>query len=129
VRGDHDALLATVGVEELQGCRNRFLICGHQATDRAHSDAPAAALAPNPVVDLNRTVAVAEVEGPHAAPTLVDRLELGDCHLYQAIRADLLRRLGRHAEAALAYEAAIGRSENAAEREFLQRRRRTPAQA
>jgi len=39
----NDALLATVGVEELQGRRNRFLICGHQATERAHSDAPAAA--------------------------------------------------------------------------------------
>ena len=44
-------------------------------------------------------------------------------YLFHAIRADLLRRLGRNAEAALAYDAAIARSENAAEREFLQRRR------
>ena len=70
---------------------------------------------------LNRAVAVAEVEGPEAALALVDGLDLDGYHLFHAIRADLLRRLGRNAEAALAYEAAIARTENAAEREFLQR--------
>ena len=72
---------------------------------------------------LNRAVAVAEVEGPEAALALVDGLDLGDYYLFHAIRADLLRRLGRDAEAAPAYEAAIARTENAAERAFLQRSR------
>ena len=70
---------------------------------------------------LNRAVAVAEVEGPATGSRLVDGLDLGGYHLFHAIRADLLRRLGRNAEAALAYEAAIARTENAAERAFLQR--------
>ncbi len=78
-------------------------------------------LAPSPVVALNRAVAVAEVEGPDAALTLVDGLDLDGYHLFHAVRADLLRRLGRHAEAARAYQAAIARAENAAERDFLQR--------
>ena len=82
-------------------------------------------IAPSPVVALNRAVAVAEVEGADAALTLVDGLELDSYHLFHAVRADLLRRLGRNAEAALAYEAAIGRAENAAERDFLQRRHQT----
>jgi RNA polymerase sigma-70 factor (ECF subfamily) len=87
------------------------------------------ALAPSPVVALNRAVAVAEVEGPHAALELVDGLELPGYHVFHAIRADLLRRLGRDAEAGLAYEAAIARTENAAERAFLQRRRQAVARA
>ena len=109
------------------------------AINAVHSDAPAAAatdwwqilqlynqllsLAPSPVVALNRAVAVAEVEGPDAALTLVDGLDLGGYHLFHAIRADLLRRLGRNTEAALAYEAAIARSDNATERAFLERSR------
>jgi len=80
-------------------------------------------LTPGAVVALNRAVAVAEVEGPDAALTLLDGLELDGNHLFHAIRADLLRRLGRKAEAARAYEAAIARTENAAERDFLERRR------
>jgi RNA polymerase sigma-70 factor (ECF subfamily) len=105
------------------------------AINAVHSDAPAAAatdwwqilelydqlmvLAPSPVVALNRAVAVAEVEGPEAALDLVDGLDLDGYHLFHAVRADLLRRLGRDAEAALAYEAAIARTRNAAERAFL----------
>ena len=81
-----------------------------------------AALAPGPVVALNRAVAVAEVEGPDAALTLVDGLDLDAYHLFHAIRADLLRRLGHTDEAAAAYEAAIARTENAAEAAFLRRR-------
>jgi RNA polymerase sigma-70 factor (ECF subfamily) len=81
------------------------------------------ALDPSPIVALNRAVAVAEVEGPQAALALVDELELDRFHLFHAIRANLLRRLGRNAEAALAYEAAIARTENAAERDFLRRSR------
>ena len=75
------------------------------------------------MVALNRAVVVAEVEGPAAALSLVDSLDLGGYYLVHAIRADLLRRLGRTAEAAQAYEAAIAYTDNAAERAFLQRRR------
>jgi RNA polymerase sigma-70 factor (ECF subfamily) len=80
------------------------------------------ALAPSPVVALHRAVALAEVEGPAAALPLVDALDLGDYYLFHAIRADLLRRLGRSAEAADADQAAIARCGNAAERDFLRRR-------
>jgi RNA polymerase sigma-70 factor, ECF subfamily len=115
------------------------------AINAVHSDAPTAAatdwrqilrlydqllsLAPSPVVALNRAVAVAEVEGPDAALTLVDGLDLGDYHLFHAIRAELLRRLGRSAEATLAYEAAIARTENATERDFLRRSRQALVRA
>jgi len=80
------------------------------------------AVAPTPVAALNRAVAVAEVEGPHAALTIVDGLDLERYYLFHAIRADLLRRLGRSSEAARAYDAAIDRCDNTAERDFLQRR-------
>jgi RNA polymerase sigma-70 factor (ECF subfamily) len=86
------------------------------------------ALAPGPVVALNRAVAVAEVEGPEAALTLLDGLDLAGYHLFHAVRADLLRRLGRDAEAAAAYEAAIARTGNRAERAFLERRRQALTQ-
>jgi RNA polymerase sigma-70 factor (ECF subfamily) len=72
---------------------------------------------------LNRAVAVAEVQGPHAALRLVDALDLPRYYLFHAIRADLLRRLGRPTEAAEAYDSAIACTDNAAERAFLQRRR------
>jgi RNA polymerase sigma-70 factor (ECF subfamily) len=107
------------------------------AINAVHSDAPSVgdtdwgqivalydqlmAIAPTPVAALNRAVAVAEVDGPEAALALADELDLGGYHLFHAIRADLLRRLGREAEAAAAYEAAIALTENAAERAFLQR--------
>jgi RNA polymerase sigma-70 factor, ECF subfamily len=81
------------------------------------------AIAPSPVVALNRAVAVAEVEGPEAALALVDEVDLEGYHLLHAIRADLLRRLGREVEAATAYETAIALTENAAERAFLERKR------
>jgi len=82
------------------------------------------AVAPSAVVALNRAVAVAEVEGPGRALALVDVLDLAQYRQFHAIRADLLRRLGRSTEAAEAYDAAIALTENAAEREFLERRRR-----
>ena len=82
-------------------------------------------MAPNPVVALNRAVAVAEVRGADAALALVDDLRLNSFYLFHAIRADLLRRLGRTTEASEAYDAAIARSENAAERAFLASRRHT----
>jgi RNA polymerase sigma-70 factor (ECF subfamily) len=82
-------------------------------------------IAPSPVVALNRAVAVAAIEGPEAGLALVDGLHLDRYYLFHAIRADFLRRLARNAEAVSAYDAAIARSENAAEREFLERRRAT----
>jgi RNA polymerase sigma-70 factor, ECF subfamily len=83
------------------------------------------ALAPTPVAALHRAVAVAELEGPAAGLALVDGLaaELDRYHLLHAVRADLLRRLGRHAEAAAAYDAAVARTSNEAERAFLRERR------
>jgi RNA polymerase sigma-70 factor (ECF subfamily) len=83
-------------------------------------------LAPTPVVALNRAVALAEVQGPRAGLDAVDALpdSLTDYYLLHATRADLLRRLGRHPEAAAAYEAALARTSNAAERAFLEQRRR-----
>ncbi|MET8833796.1 sigma-70 family RNA polymerase sigma factor [Micromonospora sp. NPDC004540] len=79
--------------------------------------------APGPVVALHRAVALAEVAGPAAALAEVDRLDLAGYHVLHAVRADLLRRLDRPAEAAAAYGAAIARTDNAAEREFLRRSR------
>ncbi|HEY0454117.1 RNA polymerase sigma factor [Actinophytocola sp.] len=78
---------------------------------------------PTPVVALHRAVAVAEVSGPAAALTLVESLPLDGYYLFHAIRADLLRRLNRPAEAASAYEAALTHTDNAAEQDFLRRAR------
>jgi len=79
------------------------------------------AVAPSPIVALHRAVAVGEIEGPHAALTLVEPLALDHYQPFHAVRADLLRRLGRHAEAAAAYRAAIDGTSNEAERAFLRK--------
>jgi RNA polymerase sigma-70 factor, ECF subfamily len=81
------------------------------------------ALTPTPVARLNRAVAVGEVAGPAAALQLVDELDLNGYYLLHGIRAELLARLGRNAEAAAAYEAAIGRTDSPAQIRFLSRRR------
>jgi RNA polymerase sigma-70 factor (ECF subfamily) len=81
------------------------------------------ALASTPVVALNRAVAVAEVHGPAAGLHALDGLDLPRSHLLPAVRADLLRRLGRDREARTAYEAAIALAGNARERDLLVRRR------
>jgi RNA polymerase sigma-70 factor, ECF subfamily len=109
------------------------------AINAVHSDAATAAatdwgqivqlydllltMTPTPVVALHRAVAVAEVEGAATGLTLVDALELERHQVFHAVRADLLRRLGRDAEAAEAYDAAIALAGNAPERAFLQARR------
>ncbi|MFD7470955.1 RNA polymerase sigma factor [Streptomyces sp. NPDC059837] len=109
------------------------------AINAVHSDAPTAAatdwgqilqlydqlaaLAPSPVVALNRAVAVAEVDGPERALALVDALDLDGYHAFHAVRADLLRRLGRTVEAVRAYEAAIALTDSAPERAYLERAR------
>ncbi len=139
-RSQWDRSLITEGQAIVRRCLRRNQPGPYQiqaAINAVHSDAQVASatdwpqilqlydqllpLALNPVVALNRAVAVAEVEGPAAALTLLDRLDLSGYYLFHAIRADLLRRLGRTTEAALAYEAAIARAENTAERDFLQR--------
>jgi RNA polymerase sigma-70 factor (ECF subfamily) len=143
-RARWDRALITEGQELVRACLRRNAPGPYQlqaAINAVHSDAPSAADTdwrqvlqlydqlrehdPGPVVALNRAVALAEVEGPQAALALVDALDLGTYHLFHAIRADLLRRLGRAAEAAAAYERAIEGAGNAAERDFLRLRRRT----
>ncbi|MFF3330526.1 RNA polymerase sigma factor [Streptomyces sp. NPDC002888] len=109
------------------------------AINAVHSDAPTAdatdwgqilrlydqlmALAPSPVVALNRAVALAETEGPGPALAALDGLHLDGYHVFHAVRADLLRRLGRDTEAVRAYDTALTLVESVAERGFLERRR------
>ena len=85
-----------------------------------------AALAPSPVVELNRAVAVGMADGPAAGLAIADDLavsgQLAGYHLLPAVRADLLRRLDRPAEAAQAYRAAIDQAGTEPERHYLQRR-------
>jgi RNA polymerase sigma-70 factor, ECF subfamily len=76
-------------------------------------------IAPTQVVALNRAIAVGEVQGPEAALALVDELELDTYYSFHATRADLLWRLGRHAEATSAYETAAALAPTDAERDFL----------
>ena len=82
-------------------------------------------LDPSPIVALNRAIAVAELEGPHVALATIDRLgdALDGYHALHATRADLLRRLERHAESRAAYDRAIALAGNTAETAYLSRRR------
>jgi len=142
-RGLWDRTLITEGKELVRRCLeiNRPGPYQIQAAIQAvHSDAEVASdtdwwqilqlynqlmvLAPGQVVELNRAVAVAEVEGPEVALALVEGIDLDGYYLYHSIRADLLRRRGRDAEATLAYERALALTDNGAEREFLDRRLR-----
>ena len=81
---------------------------------------------PSPIVELNRAAAVAMRDGPAAGLALIDALlargELAEYHLAHSARADLLRRLGRLAEARASYERALGLARQAPERRFLERR-------
>ncbi len=83
-------------------------------------------VAPSPVVDLNRAVALAQVAGPEAGLAAVDTLgadpAMAEYRFFHATRADFLRRLGRWGEAAVAYERALPLATNGPERTFLQRR-------
>jgi len=81
------------------------------------------AVAPSPVVALNRAIAVAEIDGPQPALALVEALDLEGYYVLHATRADLLRRLGQAAEAAQAYARAAELTSNEAERAFLNRAR------
>jgi RNA polymerase sigma-70 factor (ECF subfamily) len=107
------------------------------AINAVHGDAPTAtatdwgqilqlydqhmAIAPSPIVALNRAVALAEVNGPAAALDVVDRVNLSDYYVFHAIRADLLRRLERSVEAADEYRVALSLVSNSVERDFLKR--------
>ena len=143
-----DRGLIAEGQAIVRGCLRRDQPGPYQvqaAIAAVHSDAAAAsdtdwrqvvalydqllAMMPTPVVALNRAVAVAELRGPAEGLRLVDDLRsaagrrgLDDYHIFHATRADLLRRLGRLAEAAAAYEAAAALAGNAAERGFLRGR-------
>jgi RNA polymerase sigma-70 factor (ECF subfamily) len=142
-RSRWDAALIAEGQAIVRECLRRNQPGPYQvqaAINAVHSDARSAAdtdwrqvvalydqllaMSPTPVVALNRAVAVAEVDGAATALALVDALDLGGYHLLHAIRADLLSRLGRDAEAAEAYDAAISAATNSAERVFLQRARK-----
>ncbi len=139
-RGRWDRELIAEGQAIVRACLRRNRPGPYQiqaAIQAVHSEAPSVAetdwrqvlalydrltaVAPSPVVALNRAVALAEVEGPEAALGIVDGLDLDRSHVFHAVRADLLRRLGRHEEARAAYEAASARAGNAAERAFLER--------
>ncbi|WP_370248374.1 RNA polymerase sigma factor [Nocardioides sp.] len=109
------------------------------AIGAVHTDAPDAAstdwgqilalydqlvrLDPGPVAALNRAVAVAEVDGPAVALALVERAPLPGLHAWHVVRAELLRRLGRSAEARAAYDAALALAVDPAEAAHLRRRR------
>jgi RNA polymerase sigma-70 factor (ECF subfamily) len=81
---------------------------------------------PSPVVTLNRAVAVAMAQGPNAGLAVIDALsqqgDLDDYHLLHAARADLLRRIGAHAQAADSYTRALALVTHESERRFLERR-------
>jgi RNA polymerase sigma-70 factor (ECF subfamily) len=142
-RGAWDRALIAEGQDIVRRCLRRNQPGPYQiqaAINAVHSDASTAAdtdwrqvvslydllltVAPSPVAALHRAAAVAEVDGPGAALALVDALDLDGYHLYHATRADLLRRLGRHQEAATAYDEALALVANATERRFLEERRR-----
>jgi RNA polymerase sigma-70 factor, ECF subfamily len=74
------------------------------------------------VVRLNRAVAIAEAEGPAAALAIVDGLDLPGYQYWHSTRAELLRRLGRPAEARAAYQAALDLARSLPERRYLERR-------
>jgi RNA polymerase sigma-70 factor (ECF subfamily) len=74
----------------------------------------------SPVVTMNRAIAVAELEGPDAALTLLDRLDLNDYRYYHSTRADLLRRAGRDDEARTAYARALELTQPGPEQRFLE---------
>ena len=92
-----------------------------------------AALTPSPVVELNRAVAVGMAFGPAAGLELVDALSatgaLTGYHLLPSVRGDLLRKLGRDAEARVEFERAAELTQNARERELLLERARAPEDA
>jgi len=138
-----DRELIAEGQEIVRRCLRRNAPGPYQiqaAINAVHSDADTAAatdwrqivqlydqllaVAPSPVVALNRAVAVAELEGPGPALAAVDALDLDSYHLFHATRANLLARLGRVEEARAAYERAATLTSNTAEQALLAAKRR-----
>jgi RNA polymerase sigma-70 factor, ECF subfamily len=141
-RGRWDPALVSEGQELVRRCLRIDRPGPYQiqaAINAVHSDARSIAetdwtqvlqlydqlleLAPTPIVALNRAVALAELEGPEPALAVVDKLPLEGYGIFHAVRADLLRRLGREGEASSEYEAALTATDNLAERDWLERRR------
>jgi RNA polymerase sigma-70 factor (ECF subfamily) len=140
-RSRWDAALVAEGQDLVRRCLRRNRPGPYQvqaAVNAVHADAATAAdtdwrqilalydqllaLTPTPVVALHRAVAVAEVHGAAAGLAVVAELDtLDGHHTFHAVRADLLRRLGRDGEALAAYERAADLAGNAAERRFLER--------
>jgi RNA polymerase sigma-70 factor (ECF subfamily) len=141
-RSRWDASLVAEGHRLVRACLRRGRPGPYQiqaAVNAVHTDAASAentdwrqiaalydqlfALTPTPVVALNRAVAVAERDGAAAGLAALEAVDgLASYHAYQAARADLLRRLGREAEAADAYRIAVELSANPAERAYLEER-------
>jgi predicted RNA polymerase sigma factor len=119
------------GVYALQAA---IIACHAQARTAKETDwsrisalyAELAAIAPSPIVELNRAVAVSMAEGPEAALAIVDRLmrdpRLKNYHLLLSVRGDLLDKLGRYGEARAEFEAAASSTGNRRERDLLRRR-------
>ena len=137
-RGRWDPALVAEGQALVRQCLRRGQPGPYQiqaAISAVHSDASSTAAtdwaqilalydqllacSPTPVVALNRAVAVAELSGPAVALALIGELSLDGYYLYHAVRADLLRRLGRDAEAAAANRSALAHADNPVERAFL----------
>ncbi|MBC8092479.1 MAG: sigma-70 family RNA polymerase sigma factor [Pseudonocardia sp.] len=141
-RAGWDRALMAEGHDLVRGCLainrpGRYQILA--AINAVHTDAPTAQdtdwaqvvalydqltrLDPSPIVSLNRAVAIAELRGPEVALLLIDRQPLPGYHAWHAARADLLRRLGRSAEAKEAYGRAIDATGNTAESAYLSGKR------
>ena len=141
-RAGWDHALVAEGHDLVRQCLRRNRPGRYQilaAINAVHTDAPSAAdtdwsqvvalydqltrLDPSPIVALNRAVAVAELDGPDVALSMIERLPLSGYHAWHAARAELLRRLGRSVEAKKAYDAAIAATQNTAESAYLSRKR------
>jgi RNA polymerase sigma-70 factor (ECF subfamily) len=137
-----DRRLLERGFEIVRACLRRNLPGPYQlqaAINAVHCDASSGAatdwaqilalydrllaVMPTPVVALNRAVAVGEIDGPAAALSILDSLELEGYQPYHATRADLLRRLGQDSEAIAEYDSAIALSTSEPQRLFLETRR------
>ncbi len=105
------AAIASLHVDEPRDLRHIAALYGELAR-----------LTDSPVVELSRAVAVAEADGPQAGLDILESLALDDYHYLHATRGELLRRLGRNAEAADAYRGALARVHDDAERRLLERR-------